>query len=89
MTTPQKRTAPCLTHTRRLKRESNASESLILRREFTREEPRARFRSCASPERPVRVPFPRASLRHFTGAPERLLALLEADWRPQRLRGAA
>lgn len=90
MTTPRKRTAPCLTHTRRLKRESNASESLILRRpEFTREVTRARFRPTAAPARPVREAFPRASLRRFRGWPEGLLALFEVDWRPQRLPGAA
>lgn len=90
MTSHQKRTAPCLTHTRRLKRETNACEDTIMRRPgFYREEPRACFRPSAAPARPVWGPFPRASLRRFKNWPEGLLALLEADWRPQRLRGAA
>lgn len=67
-----------------------ACESLILRPpESTREGVGGSTFVSWGRERPVREPFPRASLRRFKGWPAGLLAFLEAGWRPERLRGAA
>ncbi len=74
----------------RPERDPKACESLILR---PPESTRQGGGDCSAlsdvTTRPPRRPFPRTSLRRFTGWPEGLLVLFEAGWHLPRARRAA